>query len=85
MTVARRKGRDWYVGTMGGAAGREVSIPLAFLPAGVEYAAEIWSDGPEEQPAVALRRQVAVTSADAISAILSPAGGHLVRLTPAAG
>ncbi|CAA9389520.1 MAG: GH97, partial [uncultured Phycisphaerae bacterium] len=82
ITVARRKGRDWYVGTMGGAAGREVSIPLAFLPTGVEYAAEIWSDGPEAQPTVALRRQLTVMSGDAIAATLSPAGGHVVRLTP---
>ncbi len=31
VAVARRKGRDWYVGVMGNEQPREVSIPLAFL------------------------------------------------------
>ena len=46
VTVARKKGSDWYLGGITNWDAREVSIPLEFLGSG-EYIAEIYSDAPD--------------------------------------
>ncbi len=46
VSIARRKGTDWYVGTITNGTARTVTIPLNFLPAG-NYHAEIYKDGPD--------------------------------------
>lgn len=45
IVVARRKGKDWYVGAMTNEEGREVQLPLDFLAGGARYAATAWTDG----------------------------------------
>ena len=46
VTLARKKGADWYLGGITNWDSREVSIPLEFLGPG-EYTAEIYSDAPD--------------------------------------
>lgn len=84
ITVVRRRGRDWYVGSMTDSAKRKLAIPLRFLPTG-RYVAEIYADDPkaDDAPAKVVRKKFLVTAADTISSKLSPAGGHVIRLTPA--
>ena len=84
ITVARRKGADWYVGSMTDGTPRELKIPLGFLGKGA-YAAEEWADDPAAGPNGVIRRKATVTAADALTAAMAPAGGHAVRLTPIAG
>ncbi len=43
VTVARRSGRDWYLGGITDGDARELEIPLEFLGAG-RYLATIYSD-----------------------------------------
>jgi alpha-glucosidase len=45
-TIARKKGSDWYVGSLNGTTPREVKIPLQFLDKGKKYAAIIYSNDP---------------------------------------
>ena len=45
-TIARKKGSDWYVGSLNGTTPREVKIPLLFLYKGKKYAAIIYSNDP---------------------------------------
>ena len=45
VTVARRSGRVWYVGSMTDGEAREVDVPLAFLGPG-RFEAEVYADGP---------------------------------------
>jgi alpha-glucosidase len=45
--VARRSGREWFVGCMNGEQARELEIPLDFLDAGVEYRAKSYIDDPD--------------------------------------
>jgi alpha-glucosidase len=43
ITVARRSGKDWYVGSITNWDARSVKVPLSFLPEG-KYTAEIYAD-----------------------------------------
>jgi len=44
ITMARRSGDDWFVGTMTNNDGRKLSIPLNFLPEGKTFTARIYED-----------------------------------------
>ena len=84
ITVARRKGQDWYIGSITDWDPREVDIPLSFLGSG-SYTAEIYADGPEAatQPKNSVREQRTVNAQTVLKAKLAPGGGYAVRLTPA--
>jgi alpha-glucosidase len=81
ITVARRRGRTWYVGSMTDGSARRVDVPLRFLGAGA-FVAEIYADDPDAPPR-ALRQQFLVRAADVLRVRMAPAGGHAIRLTPA--
>jgi alpha-glucosidase len=83
ITVARRSGNEWYVGSMTDWTARNLNIPLAFLGRD-KYEATIWADGAraDEDPASLTRSTRTVTAADRLSAIMAPAGGHIVHLKP---
>lgn len=83
ITVARRRGREWYVGSMTDGSARQISVPLRFIGNG-NFTAEIYSDDPAapDQPTKLLRETMNVTSADTIHAGLASAGGHIIQLTP---
>ena len=44
IVVARRSGRDWYIGAMGDEEARTLELDLDFLPA-ADYRATLWRDG----------------------------------------
>ena len=46
ITMARKSGNDWFLGTITNNDGRELKIPLSFLPKGKTYEARIYSDDP---------------------------------------
>ncbi len=46
ISLARRNGNDWYVGSLTNWDERDVDIPLNFLGNG-NYAAEIYADAPD--------------------------------------
>ncbi len=80
VVLARRKGRDWYVGAMTNGEGRTLRVPLGFLGAD-SYTADIREDGAD---ATRLVRRTA-HGIDANSALLlhlAPNGGAVVRLNP---
>ena len=83
ITVARRSGKDWYLGCMTDWTGRTLNIPLDFLGAG-RYEAEIWSDAYEadEYPDRLMKSGQTVTAGDTLRAVLQSGGGQVVRLTP---
>jgi alpha-glucosidase len=81
ITIARRKGNAWYVGSMTGDDARERSIPLSFLGDG-QYVAEIWTDDPAAGPNATQQETRQVTATDTIPAAMAPAGGQVIRLVP---
>lgn len=81
IAIARRKGDQWFVGSMTDATPRELSIPLSFLGRG-RFVADVWADDAPGGPNAVARRTLHVTAADTIVASMAEAGGHIVRLTP---
>lgn len=78
VVVARRKGRDWYLGAMGTEQARTVSVPLSFLGAG-KFKAKIWEDGAQPTE-LNISERAAVVSTDTLTLKLAPSGGAAVRL-----
>lgn len=84
VTVARRKGEDWFVGSINGntADWRQASIPLAFLDPKTDYIAEIYEDGGPEVPTrtkVTVKERK-VKSGDTLKFKIRPSGGVAIRL-----
>jgi alpha-glucosidase len=78
IVVARRKGKDWYVGAMGNEKPHTISLPLNFLGAG-KFKAKVWVDG--ATPTTLIEGERDVTSADSLELKIAPSGGAAVRLT----
>jgi alpha-glucosidase len=84
ITIARRKGRDWYVGSLTNWDPRELEIPLRFLGTG-RYSAEIYSDGPNAatQPKESVVDTRTVDASMTLKLKLAPGGGAAIRIAPA--
>lgn len=80
LTIARRKGRDWYVGSMAGDAPVQCRLPLSFLAHDVIYDAESWADDAPHGPNATVHQKRRVTSADSLEITMSAGGGHVVHL-----
>jgi alpha-glucosidase len=81
--LARRSGRDWYVGGLTNWQARDVEIDLSFLPVGA-FEAEIHRDGPNaDRVAVDYSREIRKVSArDRLRVHLAPGGGVAIRIVP---
>ncbi len=80
ITVARRKGEDWFVGTMTNEMARTGTISFSFLEPNQEYTARIYRD---ETPTAVTIEETTVSAATTIDATLLPSGGQVIWLTPA--
>ncbi len=84
-TVARRKGNEWFVGTIQPGGPREIEIPLAFLEPGKKFTATIYSDAAPTDPAskeVKIESRP-VDSSTVLKTNMPPNGGQAVRIVPA--
>jgi len=81
--VARRSGREWYIGALTNWTARDVEIDLSFLGAGA-FDADTYRDGANaERVGVDYARVKArVTSSDRLRIHLAPGGGFAARLVP---
>jgi len=79
ITVARRKGKGWYVGTMNDWTPRELQIHLDFLPKG-EFLADIYSDAndADSEPNHLTITTITVQQNDIISTKLAKGGGQAI-------
>ncbi len=80
ISIARRKGTTWYVGTMSNWTPRETTIDLSFLGEGT-YKATIFQDGvnADRDATDYTRKVVNVTSKDKITVQLASGGGWAAR------
>jgi alpha-glucosidase len=83
ITVARRSGDTWYLGSMTDWSARNLEIPLTFLGPG-RYSAEIWKDGWEaaDYPDRLIKAEKTVTAADVLTAKMASAGGQVAIIRP---
>ena len=82
ITIARRKGKNWYVATITNHAARDIKVPLSFLSGG-SYNADIYSDaGDTDTQPNHLQKQIKqVTQTDIISLHIGAGGGEVMRIT----
>jgi alpha-glucosidase len=89
VVVARRErgGRSWFLGAITDERARTLTVPLAFLPPGRRYVAEIYADGPGadwlDNPLPVAITSRPVTSATRLRVALAPGGGQAIRFRPA--
>ena len=84
ITVARRHGEEWDLGSMTNWTPRTVTVPLTFLSAGRTYTADIYEDGKDAATIptqVAIRHQT-VRSGKSLTLHLAPGGGCAIRFVP---
>jgi alpha-glucosidase len=83
VVVARRNGRDWYVGAMTNWTPRELEIDLSFLPDG-NFSMEAYQDGVNADRYGSDYRQVKnrVTKSTKLKLKLAPGGGWAARIHP---
>jgi alpha-glucosidase len=80
VAVARRNGREWYLGAITNGTARDLELPLGFLGAG-EYVAEVWSDA--DTPRRTRLERLRVSAAMPLRVRLAAGGGVAVRFRPA--
>jgi alpha-glucosidase len=72
IAIARRRGKNWYIGALNSETARTVRLPLAFLE-GKRAQATIWADG--AAPDAVLKSERTVTSSDVLDVNLAATGG----------
>lgn len=81
VTIARRKGADWFIGTINNSKAKSFQLSLKFLPPG-NYKAEIYadtSDATEHPNNVSITVQT-LSNADTLTLSLAAGGGQAMRL-----
>ncbi len=82
ITIARRKGTDWYVGTITNHAARDIAVPLSFLQDG-KYTVDIYSDAKDtdSQPNHLQKQTKTVTNKELIPLHIASGGGEVMRIS----
>ena len=86
VTVAKRHGRDWFVGSVIDESGGSLDIDLGFLDSATTYAATIYKNASDSHYMTNREAydvaQTVVTASDTLTAVMAPGGGHAVWLRP---
>ncbi len=84
VVVARRAGKEWYLGAMTNWTGRTVDVPLSFLGDG-KFTATIYADAADadKQPGHVEISTQNVDSTTSLKAVLARGGGYAVKISPA--
>ena len=83
VTIARRHGSAWFLGSMCNWSPRELDLPLTFLANG-KYTAEIYADAKDADrfPKKVVIEKKRVDHSTHLKAHLAPGGGYAVRFVP---
>lgn len=83
IVIARRSGKDWYVGAMTDGIARNFDIDMSFLPPG-EFEAEIFRDGlnARRYGSDYKKEVMPVSNQDKLAIKLAPGGGWAARIYP---
>jgi alpha-glucosidase len=83
ITIARRHGNEWFLGSLNNWDARQLDLPLDFLGPG-GYTAEIYSDADDavQHPKNVRIERKPVTRSSRLQAALAPGGGYAVRFVP---
>ncbi|MEP7268765.1 MAG: glycoside hydrolase family 97 protein [Saprospiraceae bacterium] len=80
--IARKKGSDWYLGIITNNDGRDVRIPLNFLPAG-NFKATIFRDNESTllDPNQLTKEIITINSTEELNLHLAPGGGSVIKIS----
>jgi alpha-glucosidase len=79
VVIARRSGKDWFLGAITNTSARTIKLPLNFLQKGTKYTAKIYSDDPTVQTDTQVRvSEKKVNSSTQLEMKLLPSGGQAV-------
>jgi alpha-glucosidase len=83
LLLARRTGKEWYVGGLTDWSKREFDLDLSFLPQG-NYSAEIFSDGINADKFAQdyKHTRTDVKSGDKLKVSMATGGGWIARISP---
>jgi alpha-glucosidase len=83
ISLARRSGKDWYVGSLTNWDARDVKVPLSFLGEG-KYVAEIYADAPDSavQATHTTLSKVPVDQKTVLNIHMVSGGGNAVWIHP---
>ena len=86
ISVARRSGHAWYVGSLTNQSPRTLSTPLSFLDRDKSYIAHLYTDAGHDHPTRTRVRidRFCVDSSTEIEAAMIASGGHAMRIVPVA-
>lgn len=84
VTIARRSGEEWFVGTMTNNDTRNVAVPLDFLDSDKKYIANIYTDDDNVRTRTNVRvSRLIVDSSSVLRFQLKASGGCAAHFTPA--
>ena len=83
VTIARRHGKEWFMGSMTNWTARKIEVPLSFLGAG-QYRAEIYADAADagKLPKNVSIQKKTVDRSGRLTVEMAPGGGCAVRFVP---
>jgi alpha-glucosidase len=83
ITTARRKGNEWFLGSLTNTESRTLKVRLSFLPAGKKYLATIYYDDKTAptKTKVGIKR-IMVNSSTVLDANLEASGGQAIWIKP---
>jgi len=81
VVIAKRKGKQWFLGAMTNELEREISVRVGFL-AEDRYRMDAWSDVDAQKPDLLKKEQIFIRSGDTIQMRLVSGGGQVLRLMP---
>lgn len=84
VSIARKSGKDWFIGSLTTREARTISLDFSFLPKGEKYEATLYEDADnahfENNKEAYLIRKQEVDSTTKLSVKMSAGGGHVVYL-----
>jgi len=83
ITIARRKGEEWFVGTVTNTDARELKVALSFLTPGKKYEASIYYDDPNSavRTKISIKR-IKVDANTVLDTKLIASGGQAIWIRP---
>jgi hypothetical protein len=83
VSTARRKGEEWFLGTITNNNARTVRLTFDFLPKGEKYIATVYSDDENAATATKVKTARRVLTAETVMEIkLKPSGGQAIWIRP---
>ncbi|GAA4307015.1 glycoside hydrolase family 97 protein [Mucilaginibacter gynuensis] len=82
--IAKRNNKNWYLGAMTDWAARTIKIDFSFLPAGVTYQADIYTDGADADKVATsyVHKTITVTNKTKLDINLAKGGGAAMYIHP---